>query len=126
MGTKNNPGAYDCHAKAEPDEPMYVLLGRDHLAPELVRAWAWEYLRNGGRDAAKAQEALDCAAAMEKWRHEHVSPKPPGRGQDWCAICDQPIRGGTVVGVGDGSGDGRDGRFAHVECARAKSPPEGG
>lgn len=31
MGTKNNPGAFDCYANAEPDEPMFVLLARDLL-----------------------------------------------------------------------------------------------
>ena len=40
MGTKNNPGAFDCHAAAEPDEPMFVLLGRDPMAGLLVRLWA--------------------------------------------------------------------------------------
>ena len=29
MGTKNNPGKFDCYEHAKPDEPMFVLLGRD-------------------------------------------------------------------------------------------------
>lgn len=29
MGTKNNPGKYDCYAKLEPDEPHFVLRGKD-------------------------------------------------------------------------------------------------
>ncbi|HAW11807.1 MAG TPA: aspartate decarboxylase, partial [Chloroflexi bacterium] len=29
MGTKNNPGKFDCYDDAHPDEPMFVLLGRD-------------------------------------------------------------------------------------------------
>ena len=37
MGTKNNPGVFDCYANAEPDEPMFVLLGRDKDAATLVR-----------------------------------------------------------------------------------------
>lgn len=37
MGTKNNPGTFDCYANAAPDEPMFVLLGRDKHAPLLVR-----------------------------------------------------------------------------------------
>lgn len=40
MGTKNNPGAYDCYANAEPDEAMFVLLGRDKHAGLLVTLWA--------------------------------------------------------------------------------------
>lgn len=40
MGSKNQPGAFDCYAKAEPDEPQFQLLGRDNSAPRLVRQWA--------------------------------------------------------------------------------------
>jgi hypothetical protein len=42
MGTKNNPGTYDCYDKAEPDEPMFVLLARDPTASTFVRAWAYQ------------------------------------------------------------------------------------
>ena len=34
MGTKNNPGQFDCYRNAEPDEPMFVLLARDERAPQ--------------------------------------------------------------------------------------------
>ncbi|MBX3488889.1 hypothetical protein [Parvibaculum sp.] len=64
MGTKNNPGAFDCYAAAEPDEPIFVLLGRDRHAPSLVRLWALARMREG-EDEAKVQEALQCAAAMD-------------------------------------------------------------
>lgn len=40
MGTKNNPGKFDCYANADPDEPMFVLLARDPLASDLVLLWA--------------------------------------------------------------------------------------
>lgn len=40
MATKNNPGANDCYTKAEPDEPLFTLLGRDPIAPWLVLLWA--------------------------------------------------------------------------------------
>ena len=44
-----------------------------------------------------------------------------GKGQKWCAICEQPVGPGeTVVGCGDGSGDGSDGNFAHATCYRAR------
>lgn len=42
MSTKLNPGAFDCHGAALPDEPMFVLLARDPLAPALVRQWGDE------------------------------------------------------------------------------------
>ena len=39
MGTKNNPGRFDCYGNAEPDEPIFVLLGRLGLEHEaLVRS----------------------------------------------------------------------------------------
>lgn len=70
MGTKNNPGDYDCYENAHDDEPMFVLLAKDSNAPDLVDTWAELYLLKGGsRD--KAQEAFDCANAMRKWKAEN-------------------------------------------------------
>lgn len=90
MGTKNNPGKYDCYAAAEPDEPIFVLLARDPLAPILVSIWS--SLRYGDHeaadvkfkalkaralfrrlDAAKASEALDCAMDMFAWHKNNTS-----------------------------------------------------
>lgn len=88
MGTKNNPGDYDCHAKAEPDEPMFTLLARDPLAADLVHLWA--ALRGADAPVAahhfailvetandlndgkpeKIADAMDCAEAMAGWRLE--------------------------------------------------------
>lgn len=63
MGTKNNPGKFDCYANAAPDEPMFILLARDADAPALVYLWAC--MREAmGEEAVKVQEARDCAAAM--------------------------------------------------------------
>lgn len=91
MGTKANPGDYDCYEKARPDEPMFVLLARDPIAPFLVSIWS--SIRMGDPEAAtakfkammdrtsigytsnpdvnKAGEALDCSQAMFKYRSEH-------------------------------------------------------
>lgn len=88
MGTKNNPGKFDCYENAEPDEPMFTLLGRDPVAPFLVSLWAkvrmadaeaafavFQKMRNtlipkydASPDVAKACEAMDCSAAMFEWR----------------------------------------------------------
>lgn len=66
MGTKNNPGEFDCYQNAKPDEPMFVLLGRDRHAAGLVRLWA--LLRHkAGEDEAVVQEALRCADTMDVW-----------------------------------------------------------
>lgn len=32
MGTKNDPGKYDCYASADPDEPLFVLRGSETAA----------------------------------------------------------------------------------------------
>lgn len=65
MGTKLNPGKFDCYASAGPDEPMFVLLGRDQHAPSLVRLWAIMRAKDG-EEEAKVQEALACANAMDE------------------------------------------------------------
>lgn len=69
MGTKNNPGKYDCYHNAHPDEPMFVLLARDPMAPVLVRLWADLRAHSAG-NPSKVAEARACAVAMEKWRAE--------------------------------------------------------
>jgi hypothetical protein len=74
MGTKKRPGQFDCYAKAELDEPMFVLLGRDASAPAVVRDWAdrREFMIDNGQkpesDRAMVTEARECATAMEVFR----------------------------------------------------------
>ena len=74
MGTKNNPGDYDCYANADPDEPMFILLGRDRYAPLLVSMWA--AMRHAeGEDRSKVDDAFACSAAMRDWlRHLGKTP----------------------------------------------------
>jgi hypothetical protein len=73
MGTKNNPGDFDCYAAAKPDEPMFVLLARDRHAPSLV--WLWASLREmDNEDPAKVEEARICAYKMLKWAAQHDRP----------------------------------------------------
>jgi hypothetical protein len=70
MATKNNPGAYDCYAAADPDEPLFVLLARDKHAPTLI--WLWATLRElEGEDPAKVQEARECVVAMLAWQTDN-------------------------------------------------------
>lgn len=73
MGTKNNPGDFDCYANAAPDEPMFVLLARDKHAPFLV--WLWTILREiDGESPEKIEEARRCVQAMSVWRREDGRP----------------------------------------------------
>lgn len=74
MGSKINPGEFDCYKNALPDEPMFVLLARDPMAPMLVQNWANarnELIAKGEKpleDRALVEEALQCAAEMRAWR----------------------------------------------------------
>jgi hypothetical protein len=77
MGTKLNPGKFDCYANALPDEPMFTLLARDPYAPWLLEEWAGEretQIENGRRpasDIAMVVEARQCAENMREWRREN-------------------------------------------------------
>lgn len=78
MSTKeeeNKPGG--CYYKAEPDEPMFVLLARDPLAPNLVEQWAFLRATAIGRreppasDLDKVEEALLLVEKMRLWKKKH-------------------------------------------------------
>jgi hypothetical protein len=71
MATKNNPGAYDCYAHAEPDEPIFVLLGRDPAACLLVALWAAIREEMGTAAPEKIAEARRCASEMYNWAIRH-------------------------------------------------------
>jgi hypothetical protein len=62
----SNPGS--CWNRAEPEEWVFVLLGRDLAAPATIRAWAAERVRLGKNVAGDAQttEALHLADYLEK------------------------------------------------------------
>lgn len=92
MGTKNDPGIFDCYHNALSDEPMFVLLARDPSAPDLVEDWATERQRQidkGWRpksDQAMVNEAVQCAAHMRHWRFVNNgswrSPQPTAEPQE--------------------------------------------
>ena len=78
MGTKLNPGKFDCYANAEPNEPIFVLMGRDPIAPILIGLWATlkEYLDGfgpEGRGTDQTNEARKCAREMEQWCQDDES-----------------------------------------------------
>lgn len=72
MATKNKPGAFDCYANAEPDEPMFILLGRDVVSPFAIRMWIAERIASGKNKHEDAQivEAAECIEAMERFAEE--------------------------------------------------------
>lgn len=70
MGTKDNPGKFDCYANAAPDEPMFILLARDKHAPTLV--WLWATLRElDGESEETIGEARACCVEMMEWASDH-------------------------------------------------------
>jgi hypothetical protein len=83
MGTKRNPGSYDCYENAHPDEPMFVLLGRDRDAPGLVMAWA-DVREEHGEDPVKVAEARACARQMARWKSQQPATAPG------CPRCEDP------------------------------------
>jgi hypothetical protein len=87
MGTKNQPGKYDCYANALPDEPIFILLARDPDFYRLVNEWADKRDRDiqcGERPASDGPlvaEARLCAAQGAHWRRVNLgawrAPRSP-------------------------------------------------
>lgn len=77
MGTKENPGRFDCYENALPDEPMFVLLARDPDFNYFVQEWAARRVRDvlcGERpdtDMEMVNEAYSCAVAGQNWRKKN-------------------------------------------------------
>jgi hypothetical protein len=86
MGTKKNPANYDCYGNADPNEPMFILLGRDEGAPDLVDKWAAQRERFG-EDPRKVAEARQCANDMRSW---HTDP---------ITVCDHCLQASCWQGI---------------------------
>ena len=68
MGTKNNPSKFDCYANAKPDEPMFILLGRDPAAAMAIVVWVKIRLEMGATvEDEHIAEARECARTMEDY-----------------------------------------------------------
>jgi hypothetical protein len=81
VGTKSNPGKFDCYANAEADEPMFILLGRDPHGHAAVRKWAddrEQMIQDGLKptdDMRMVWEARERADAMERYSIERRKRK---------------------------------------------------
>jgi len=120
MGSKIDPGKFDCYAAALPDEEQFVLNARDPAAAETVRYWITLRQAMMGRgekptsDGEMLAEAGACATRMVAWRSDNkmvtiydkfatdgdaplfVGPRwhyeqPPVSGEDWLAAFRQHI-----------------------------------
>jgi len=74
---------HTCTQHAHPEEMLFVLLGRDPVAPIAIRAWVTERVLRGKNVYSDTQivEAMECAATMaregRKWVDAPVK-RPPG------------------------------------------------
>lgn len=77
MGTKLNPGKFDCYHNAMIDEPIFVLSARDPDFAFRVRSWAEQRQRMiecGERpisDMEMVGEAYQCALDGANWRRQN-------------------------------------------------------
>lgn len=77
MGTKEEPGDFDCYHNALPGEPIFVLLARDPDFHRLVMKWARRRSQDvqcGLRpesDMDMVAEAQSCAFKGRKWRKDN-------------------------------------------------------
>jgi hypothetical protein len=83
LGSKLNPGEFDCYANLEPDEPYFVLMGRDRQSSRLVRDWADRRaaeINKGLRpkeEMTQVYEAYQVANWMEDFYRMRLSTKKP-------------------------------------------------
>lgn len=70
--TKTHPGMFRCYEAALPDEPMFVILGRDPAGPATLEFWAQERVRqqkvHERDDQDRIKAAIDEAKDMQDWR----------------------------------------------------------
>ncbi len=67
MGTKTEPGKFDCLAKLGDEEPYFVLRAQDCEAADLVELWAMRASMSGLCPLDKINEAKQLADAMRRW-----------------------------------------------------------
>lgn len=59
-----------CLAKADDDEPLFVLRAQDEMAPLIVERWA-NLAQANGASVNKCHNARKIAAQMRDWQREH-------------------------------------------------------
>lgn len=61
---------HSCFNKAEDDEPLFILLGRDASAPVALRFWIEDRIKRGKnkRDDPQIQDAERVITQMQDWR----------------------------------------------------------
>lgn len=76
MPTKQHPGVFDCYAAALPDEPIFVILGRDIAGPATLGYWAQQRIALGKTDGPDDLDRIKAAVAeateMREWRERMI------------------------------------------------------
>lgn len=67
LKTEEMENSHSCLSKANNDEMLFVLLGRDIASPATIRFWVAERIRLGKNQPSDRQilEAENCAAYIE-------------------------------------------------------------
>lgn len=82
MSTKSNPSMFRCYEAALPDEPMFVILGRDPAGPATLEFWAAERVKqhkvHEQDDQDRIKAAIDEAKDMQGWRDMNLNPVGDG------------------------------------------------
>lgn len=62
--------AHSCLSRAREDEPVFVLLARDVVAPDVIEYWAQQRIEAGKNkpDDPQIKEAFEMADAMRRYR----------------------------------------------------------
>lgn len=76
-----------CLSRAAPEEPIFVLRGKDALAAQTVRLWAAMAL--GRHEPDKIVDALQLADMMDAWRKQ-LPPPPVDPGPMFCESATEP------------------------------------
>lgn len=106
-----------CLGRAGIDEMLFVLLGRDVAAPNVIRFWCYERVRLGKNQPLDPQikEALACADAMER---DRLAALPDRRGPTTCGHCEYDEADGELIEQCDACRDADDVRKAMKDAAR--------
>lgn len=64
--TLERPGEFDALPKLRPDEPYFVLLGRDRLAPGLVQQWADGNRHKAMKEFNESEQTTADKAVLER------------------------------------------------------------
>ncbi len=106
-----------CLNRAKPDEMLFVLLGRDVTASNVIRFWCYERVRLGKNQPLDPQirEAYACADAMER---DRLAALPDRRGPTTCGHCEYDEADGELIEQCDACRDADDVRQAMKDAAR--------